>query len=745
MVHEVESGRVRTDLEDLASSCSDLRFSPDGRLLAVTTWDRSLASDLVLCDLQTGRPVATEHLPSALGALPALAFSPDGRFLILASSRGPACQVRELPTGRLLNAPRLAATGSSAIALRPSDGVLLAIDTQGNVREWPSPAAQPAALDSGRILERAGKAALAASGRKLIVLNDPGDPNQPTQFTVYDVATGQVLRQFGQRLSGTLPTSTLSNPFVCSTQGSRLVLSIQAPDSGTLDHLEVWDFASGQRLLSLDQGALGGGLPSASYSVSAQDFDALGTRLAVRIRLTEPGPGGKGQDSPGSAVSVVELPSGRLIRTIPDTIPIRSLALRPDGKLLALATVQVSATGDSRVRVELRDPDSGQLVQTLRGNLASVGSLVFSADGRWLAAASYNLRSPSGSGPSPVEVWDLAAGAAPEPLHLDGHGFEVTGLAFSADGRRLATVATRSWSFDCELKLWDLTSGRDLVTWALSGGRPVDLAFDADGHRLRVLLSEVSTTDARVVLLDASPLAPEVEAIDLVDRLAAKLPLNSELAEQIKAEPGLDPAVRAAALAVVPLRQESGDRLRSRASTWLSLAGDRTPELMRRALIHIEHAHELVPDMDYLGLETLGEARYRNGRLAECLEPLRPVSRAPGAGQPAGREAGVSRPRLHRHGRGEAGPPRSGPGRAGRLPHPPRPGIRRLEGETSRRQAPRRSRGRDSRGLRRSACCGSHSLMKSGQIRREFKRWNRRSERLGRCALRTDRPKPAER
>ena len=136
-----------------------------------------------------------------------------------------------------------------------------------------------------------------------------------------------------------------------------------------------------------------------------------------------------------------------------------------------------------------------------------------------------------------------------------------------------------------------------------------------------MLLFDPNQGEARIVLFDASPLDPEVEAIDVVDRLYTDWMLNSELAARIEAEPGLDPAVRAAALAAVPLRRESVNHLRMRASAWLD-ARERTPEMMRRALAHIERIGELGHNDGY-HLAILGEARYRNGLLAECLEPLR--------------------------------------------------------------------------------------------------------------------------
>jgi WD40 repeat protein len=562
-----------------------------------------------------------------------LTFSPDSRFVIIASRFGPGCQVRELPAGRLVQERSLGSAGSLAVAVRPSEGSFVTIDSPGNVREWDLPSARPVSLDAGRVLEQAGDVALAAGGRELLALKAGDDPDPGVHFAVHDVATGAVLRQFVRRGPGNYESSSHERPFEVSAQGSRLVLVLFKPNREDVDHLEVWDHTSGQRLLSLDGDALGGGLPPpfpAFPSYNSRALDAAGTRLAVRIQRLESRPDGERPVVRGSAVSVVALPSGRLIRSIPDPAGgAQGLMLSPDGRLLALARSQVMASGDRRARIDLLEPDSGHLVRSLHSRLSSVGAIAFSSDGRRLAACerlSYGglIRSAI-QAPASVDVWDLSAGAAPEPVHLDGHSQYLAGLAFSADGRRLATVAMRNTFTECELKLWDLASGRDLVTWSLAGGRPLGLAFDPDGRRLRVLgTANRQTSDARVVLFDAAPLAPAVEALDLVDRLAQDAPLNSELAANVEAEPGLDPAVRAAALEVIALRPENCTSLMGRASSWLGVgAAERTPELMRRALTYAERAAALVADLNAAHLATLGEARYRNGRLAECLEPLR--------------------------------------------------------------------------------------------------------------------------
>ena len=108
----------------------------------------------------------------------------------------------------------------------------------------------------------------------------------------------------------------------------------------------------------------------------------------------------------------------------------------------------------------LVDTSSWKLVSRLKGTALPMRTLAFSPDSRWLVGSS---RMIEGTGRPPNEeayeifVWDLTSGQLKQTL--PGHSRAITALAFSADGRLLASAGR-----DRSLKIWDMQTFRQLRT-----------------------------------------------------------------------------------------------------------------------------------------------------------------------------------------------------------------------------------------------------------------------------------------
>ncbi len=203
---------------------------------------------------------------------------------------------------------------------------------------------------------------------------------------------------------------------------------------------------------------------------------------------------------------------------------VKSVAFSPDGQILA--------SGSWDKTVKLWDINTGKEICTITGHQLQVNSVAFSPQGQLLASASYDRtirlwqiptrgRGAGSRGQGDMNSAELknypqgAEDISPFPLPpvenrpcysllstLSGHAWAVLTVAFSPDGKILATG-----SDDNTIKLWEVNTGQLICTLVGHSWSVVAVAFTADGETLlsascdkTVKLWRVSTAEEIVTL-----------------------------------------------------------------------------------------------------------------------------------------------------------------------------------------------------------------------------------------------------
>lgn len=169
-------------------------------------------------------------------------------------------------------------------------------------------------------------------------------------------------------------------------------------------------------------------MPGASDNVVGTSFklptaELVRHILGVRCALLSPNSKHLATLGPDKAMVLWDtVTSAPAVRIVLPVAPMSFVAFSPDGKRLA-------AAGGSDNQAHVWTVAGGKKSLSLSGHRATVLSVAFSPDGRWLATSSADQT---------VKVWDAATGR--EAATLRGHTKPVRRVSFSPEGRRIASA-----------------------------------------------------------------------------------------------------------------------------------------------------------------------------------------------------------------------------------------------------------------------------------------------------------------
>jgi RNA polymerase sigma factor (sigma-70 family) len=425
---------------ELPGGAGSIVFSPDSRTL-IAGVRKGVRTAVRSWDVLSGKPGRAWVDDPTIGLIPAV--SPDGKLLATMNDAG-VIRLWDVETGKEKHPREASPCGLQAVCFQPDGKALWTLGTDFALRKWEAATGRllgkPLALVRGSTPEFVAGGRLVSSRNGKVVLHDattgkvqlsaPGDrgivaPDGQRLATtspdgavfLYDVETGKLIHT--RALPAQRDTPGGPRPVVRGFTADGKFLILQG------DNVLVWDVQTGKQ--------------KASWSLWRSKV------LEHPETNRKPG-GGPGRRRMRSGRSTIPDGGGRPQPDFEDKI--ESVALSPDGSKIAFG-VRKYRQPPAQTGGEVTEYRRLMILETMTAKLLHQADveeydllrMAFSPDGKLLAMG----------GAWTASVWEV--GSARAARQFTGHRGRINALAFSADGKRLATA-----SEDSTVLIWDLSA-----------------------------------------------------------------------------------------------------------------------------------------------------------------------------------------------------------------------------------------------------------------------------------------------
>ena len=419
-IWDVESGETVMTIDPQSGYIRDVEFSPDGRSVALGTWDGANGGTARIYDTVIGTELRI--LYAHRDTISDIEFSPDGHVLATAS-RDSSIKFWDLDKAVEIRSYRNFGDRVRDIEYT-ADGEYMLIGLAGN-------------MNSDFLPDGSDNPAESAA-----YLWDLQNRTQVKAFLGHEIWTW---------------TADISPDGALAASGSGPLSS----PAGTDTSVRIWDIASGaetHKLIghtdtvdSVHFALDGSYLLSAAWDATIRRWDVnTGEQLQVyeghegRVYMIDLMPNGEQfvSASGDGALKLWDIASGEVIRTYSGHQgEVAGVHISPDGSLM----VSAGSWGGSNT-IRLWDIASGEEIRQFTGHSGAVNYARFAPNMEFIISTSWD---------DTVRMWDLETGE--EIRQFVGHTGNTFGVAITQDSSILLTTSS-----DTTVRMWDIASGEEL-------------------------------------------------------------------------------------------------------------------------------------------------------------------------------------------------------------------------------------------------------------------------------------------